>query len=241
MSYPDAPDDVPRAGENRLLAALPTAELEALRPHLTLVSCGIKDIIYTPNEPICYVLFPLTGVFSLLSVGDEEGVLIEVATVGNDGFVGLPLFLGSQTTPGVSFSQIPGESLRMQAETFQEAVAERPGFAAVLNRYTLALFTQIAQGSFCNRTHSMEQRCARWLLMTEDRVGGPEFPMTHEFLSQMLGVRRATVTEAVGALQASGLITYRRGVIQVLDRPGLEAAACECYRIMYDEYTRLIG
>jgi CRP-like cAMP-binding protein len=237
---PDDPDVRP-VGENLLLAALPAEQFAALRPHLQPISCDVKDIAYRPNEPIRYVFFPRSGVFSLLSVGDDEGELIEVATVGSEGFVGLPVFLGSDATPGLAFSQIPGEAWRIETAAFREAVARDGAFAAVLNRYTLALFTQIAQASFCNRVHPMDQRCARWMLMTEDRVGAPEFPMTHEFLSQMLGVRRATVTEAVGALQQRGLINYSRGLMRIVDRAGLEAASCECYRIIRDEHRRLTG
>lgn len=233
------PADSTRPGENRLLAGLPPASLEALQPHLEAVSCAFKDVVYHPNEPISHVVFPRTGVISLLSLGDDEGVMVEVATVGNEGFVGLPVFLGADSTPGMAISQVPGESLRMTAEAFRSAIARDAEFAAVLNRSTLALFTQIAQTSFCNRAHPMVQRCARWLLQTQDRVDTPTFPLTHEFLAQMLGVRRATVTEAMGPLQDAGLIEYSRGIVRVVDREGLEEAACECYRIVRDEYRRL--
>ena len=244
MTRPVVPAVVPNAAqpvENRLLAALPRASWQALQPDLETVTCGIKDIVYRPNEPIAHVVFPGSGVFSLLAVGDEDGELIEVATVGNEGFVGLPLFLGADSTPGMAIAQIGGDAQRMPAAAFQHAVARDSAFAALLNRTTLALFTQIAQASFCNRTHPMVQRCARWLLMTHDRVSGDTFPLTHEFLSQMLGVRRATITEAMGPLQQAGLITYARGIVQIVDRAGLEAASCECYRIIRDEYHRLTG
>jgi len=244
MTRPVVPAAVPDAAqpaENQLLAALPRASWQALEPDLENVTCAIKDIIYRPNEPIAHVVFPCTGVVSLLAVGDEDGELIEVATVGNEGFVGLPLFLGADSTPGMAIAQVGGEALRMPAANFQKAVARDSAFAALLNRTTLALFTQIAQASFCNRTHPMVQRCARWLLMTHDRVSGDTFPLTHEFLSQMLGVRRATITEAMGPLQQAGLITYARGIVQIVDRAGLEAVSCECYRIIRDEYRRLTG
>jgi CRP-like cAMP-binding protein len=244
MTRPVVPADVPDAtqpAENQLLAALPRASRQALQPDLEMVTCEIKDIIYRPNEPIAHVVFPCSGVVSLLAVGDEDGDLIEVATVGNEAYVGLPLFLGADSTPGMAIAQIGGEALRMPAAAFQHAVARDSAFASLLNRTTLALFTQIAQASFCNRTHPMVQRCARWLLMTHDRVSGDTFPLTHEFLSQMLGVRRATITEAMGPLQQAGLITYARGIVQIADRAGLEAASCECYRIIRDEYRRLTG
>ena len=241
MARSTDPVDSTKPGENRLLAGLPAATGDALRPYLEAVSCAFKDVVYRPNEPISHVVFPRTGVISLLSMGDEGGQMVEVATVGNEGFVGLPVFLGADSTPGMAISQVPGESLRMTAAAFRDAVARDAALAAALNRSTLALFTQIAQSSFCNRAHPMEQRCARWLLMTQDRVDSPTFPLTHEFLAQMLGVRRATVTEAMGPLQEAGLIGYARGIVRVVDRDGLEAAACECYRIIRDEYRRLTG
>lgn len=241
FSQPDAADGFQHPGENRLLAALSPERYDALRPHLESVQCGIKDIIYRPHEPIEHVYFPISGVFSLLSAGDKEDELIEVATVGNEGFISIPVFLGADSTAGMCFSQVPGTSLRMTAGAFRDAVSDNGELTAILNRYTLALFTQISQAAFCNRVHPMVQRCARWMLQTEDRVDQPEFPMTHEFLSQMLGVRRATVTEAVGALQDEGLIRYARGMMRVIDRPGLEAASCECYRIIQEEHRRLIG
>ena len=227
--------------ENRLLAALPPDELEAIRPELEPFSHEVRDVIYHADEPIEHVVFPCTGVISLLTLGDEARTLIEVATVGNEGFVGLPVFLGADRTAGMAISQIPGRAVRMEAEAFRQAVARSPELTALLNRYTLALFTQVAQTSFCNRIHPIEQRCARWLLMCNDRVESPEYPLTHEFLSQMLGVRRAGVSEAVGGLRDRGLIDYRRGWVQILDRDGLEAASCECYRIILDEHRRLIG
>lgn len=229
------------ARQNRLLASMSDDQLEGVLPLLEKVSMGLKDVVYRPNEPITHVVFPRSGVTSLLSLGDDDSQMIEVATVGNEGYVGLPLFLGADSTPGLAFSQVPGEALRMEADAFRETISRNGAFTAVLNRYTLGLFTQIAQAAFCNRVHPMEQRCARWLLMTQDRVDTTEFTLTQEFLSQMLGVRRATVTEAVGALQKQGLITYQRGMVRVLDRDGLEAAACECYRIIRDEFVRLIG
>lgn len=228
-------------GRNRLLAALPPESYEAIRSKLEVVEYGLKVYAYHSHQPIEHVYFPCTGVFSLLSMGEEEDQMIEVATVGNEGFVGLPVFLGADSTPGVAFSQIPGWGWRTEAAAFRRMIAEDPAFTAILNRYTLALFTQIAQATFCNRVHPMVQRCARWILMTHDRAGSDEYPLTHEFLSQMLGVRRASVSEAVGALQAQGLIGYSRGTMRVLDRDGLEQATCICYAIIRDEHQRLTG
>jgi CRP-like cAMP-binding protein len=229
-----------RPGQNRLLVALPADQLEPLRRHLEPVALGLKEVVYAPNEPIRDVYFPLTGAFSLLTVM-ADGTEVEVATVGNEGMVGLPVFLGADSMPGRCFSQIPGEALRMPADRFRDAVRRNGAFAAVLHRYVQALFNQVAQTAACNRVHPIEERCARWLLMTHDRAGADRFPLTHEFLSQMLGVRRATVTVVAGMLQRAGLINYRRGVVTVADRPGLEAASCECYRFIRDEFDRLLG
>ncbi len=232
--------DRPHQRHNRLLAALPPDGYAALAPHLEPVTLAFKEPVYEPNRPIPHVLFPTTGVFSVLTVM-ADGAAIEVATSGNEGMLGLPLFLGTTTSPGLVFSQIPGESLRLPAAAFQEAVEHNRQLVAILHRYTLALLLQIAQSAACNRLHTMEHRCARWLLLTHDRVAADRFPLTHEFLGQMLGVRRASVTEAVGTLQQAGLITYRRGRMTVVDRAGLEAAACECYGVIRAEYDRLLG
>ncbi len=232
--------DRPHQPHNRLLAALPADGYAALAPHLEPVTLASKEPVYAPNQPIPHVLFPTTGVFSVLTVM-ADGAAIEVATVGNEGMVGLPLFLGTTTTPNLIVAQISGESLRLPAAAFQEAVEHNRDLVAILHRYTQALLLQIAQSAACNRLHTMEQRCARWLLLTHDRVAADQFPITHEFLAQMLGVRRASVTEAVGTLQQAGLIAYRRGKMTVVDRAGLEAAACECYGVIRAEYDRLLG
>lgn len=225
---------------NRLLSALSDAERERIGSAGEIVDLDFKQVLYEFNEPIEHVLFPNSGVVSWLSASDG-GELVEVATVGREGFVGLPVFLGAGSTPGIGMAQIPGSALRVPADTFQRLVAEIEPFRAILNRYTQALMTLIAQGSLCNRIHAINERCARWLLMTHDAVDGDEYPLTHEFLSQMLGVRRASVTVAAGMLQRAGLIEYQRGVVTVLDRDGLEAAACDCYGIISNEFDRLIG
>lgn len=190
--------------------------------------------------PIEFVYFPLEGVCSLLSL-TSEGELIEVATVGNEGIIGLPVFLGAKQIPGIGMCQIPGNSLRMRAEDFQTQVTQGTTLYNLLHRYTQALFNLISQSALCNRVHSIEQRCCRWLLLTHDRVEVDEFPLTHEFLSQMLGVRRAGVSEVAAKLQNAGFISYRYGKITVLDRAGLEATSCECYALIKAESDRLIG
>jgi CRP-like cAMP-binding protein len=170
----------------------------------------------------------------------EDGRIAEVGTIGNEGMAGLPVFLGAETTPTLAFQQVPGEALRMRVDAFREEVRNDGALTRVLHRYTQALLTQVAQAAACNRLHSIGQRCACWLLMTQDRVGTDEFELTHEFLGQMLGVRRATVTEVAGTLQEAGLITYSRGKITVLDCQGLEAASCECYQVIREEFNRLL-
>jgi CRP-like cAMP-binding protein len=225
---------------NRLLAAVPAADRRRMQERMEPVKFDLRQPVYEPGKPIEYVYFPLTAVISMLAVMDD-GQAVEVATMGNEGMAGLPVFLGATTSPDLAFAQIPGRALRMPAGEFRELANGAGVVQALLQRYTQAFFVQLAQGAACNRLHSLDQRLARWLLMTHDRVGQDQFPLTQEFMAQMLGVRRATVTEAAGRLQQAGLITYRRGIITILDRPGLEAASCECYRIITAEHARLLG
>ena len=232
--------DVPTPVKNRLLASLPREEYERLEPYLEAVSLEFKQELYQPNVPIEFVYFPLDGVYSLLSQ-TSQGQLIEVATVGNEGMVGLPVFLGAKEIPGIAMVQVPGNALKMRAKDLQNQVSRDTSLHDLLLRYTQALFNFISQSALCNRVHSIEQRCCRWLLLTRDRVGGDEFPLTHEFLSQMLGVRRASVTEVAARLQNAGFITYRYRKITILDRAGLEATSCECYELIKTEFERLIG
>jgi len=169
----------------------------------------------------------------------QGGGEIEVGTVGNEGMIGLPVFLGSDTTPGLAFSQVPGQAYRMPTATFRQFLQASSRLTTVLRRYTQAIMIQISQGTGCNRAHSNEQRCARWLLQTHDRVGADEFVLTQEFLAQMLGVRRATVSEVASGLQENGLIEYTRGHIHIVDRARLEATSCGCYQTIRDEYDRM--
>lgn len=231
----------PQASEpNRLLAALPEEEYEQLRPALEPVSLSLKRVLFNPNEPIEHVHFVRSGVVSLVA-NMEDRTVVELATVGNEGMVGLSVFLGADAIPVQAFVQIPGHATRMPADQFKAAIGSSHRLPELLNRYTQALFLQIAQGAACNRVHSIEERCARWLLLTHDRVDSDHFELTQEFLGQMLGVRRPSVNVAARTLQQAGLIRYSRGNITVLDRAGLEAAACECYRIIRQEYDRLLG
>lgn len=223
---------------NRILAALPPGELARLRSRLTTVVLEQKDSVWQPNQPFQQVYFPLDAVVSVLAVA--RGGVVEVGTIGNEGMVGLPAFLGAETSPGMAFCQVPGRAERMPIKSFLREVGRAGAFRRVLHRYTQAFMTQVSQSTLCNRLHSAEQRLARWLLSVADRVGREEFPLTHEFMAQMLGVRRATVTETAGALQRAGLIRYSRGTITIQDRRSLERVACECYRIVRDEFDRLL-
>jgi CRP-like cAMP-binding protein len=226
--------------ENRLLDLLPRADTERLRPHLETVSISVKHVIYEPNGPIAHVYFPTSCVISLVTYL-VDGSSVEMATIGLEGMVGLPIFLGADTMPSRAFGQVPGDALRITAAAFTAEVNRNGPMVRVLNRYTQALFNQVAQTTACNRVHLVEQRCARWLLQTHDRVGSDQFLLTQEFLAQMLGVRRSGVSAAAGLLQKAGLIRYARGRITVLDRPGLESAACECYGVIKREFDRLLG
>jgi CRP-like cAMP-binding protein len=230
----------PKPAQNRLLAALPREDHSRLVERLEPIPLEFKQPLHEPGVPIEHVYFPTSGIVSLVVDVEGDGP-IEVATIGNEGLVGVPVFLGADTMPGRSLCQIPGDALRTEARAFKEE-ADRPGpFRDLLLRYTQALFNLVAQTAACTRAHSVEERCARWLLITQDRIGSDRFPLTQEFMGQMLGVRRATVNVAAGMLQKAGFITYTRGRITVLDRAGLETAACECYHILRQEFDRLLG
>jgi CRP-like cAMP-binding protein len=203
------------------------------------VTLGLKELIYEPDTPIPYIYFPNSGVTSILTTM-KNGKAAEVGTVGKEGMLGLPVFLGTDRSSGRSFSQVPGESLRLGADAFRVAIQQSRALVDLLHRYTQALFTQVSQSAACNSLHSIEERCGRWLLMTHDRVETDEFVLTQEFLAIMLGVRRASVAEVAGKLQQAGLIHYQRGQMRILDRKGLEATSCECCGVIRAEYERLL-
>jgi len=223
---------------------LPADAYAALSPLLTRVELELKQVVFDVDRPIEYVYFPESAVISILSVM-ADGSAIETATVGHEGMVGLPVFLGTDQMSAQAFCQIPGMALRAERDAFRRAFEESRPLTHVLQRYTQALFGFVAQNSACNRMHSMPQRCARWLLHTHDRIGAEtgrnEFTLTHQFLSQMLGVRRATVTEGMRVLHGIGAIAYVRGRVIVRDRAALEAAACECYAVIVREFDRLLN
>jgi CRP-like cAMP-binding protein len=235
------PVDEALLGANRLLASLPPDARRRLGERLTRRRFAFADVVYSQGRPTEQVLFPIDGVFSLVSfMGDGRGG--EVATVGNDGVVGLAAFLrpGRPQTHR-AFAQVPGDALVTGARDFVDAAAGDEALRAALLGYTQALLTQIAQGSVCNRLHSVEQRCIRWLLQTHDRVGRDDFPVTQEFLGLMLGVGRQAVNRTARALQGQDLIRYGRGTMTILDRRRMEEAACECYGRVRREFEALLG
>jgi CRP-like cAMP-binding protein len=232
--------DSPRATRNRILRSLSADEHARLLPHLEPVALEPMQPIAELGAPIPHVHFPETGIISLLT-RMTDGTLIENGTVGREGMAGLPLAFGVEWTPWLIVGQVPGAALRVPAATFVALLPTLPGLVALLHRYAVYLAGQTAQSLACNSLHPVERRCARWLLMTHDRVDGDEFALTHEVLAQMLAVRRAGVSVAADALRARGVIDYRRGRMTVLDRARLEAAACECYGVVRGHRDRLLG
>lgn len=225
---------------NRLLAALPPEEWEILQPDLEEVPLTFKLTLYEPEKRFEYVYFPMSGVVSLVTEF-ENGLAIEVATVGPEGMVGLPIFLEDDVMTCHAFVQVPGKGVRISIEAFRRTIDRCPRLHRLISRYTLALLNAMAQNSACNRAHSLDERLARWLLTTHDRVHQPTFPMKQEFMAKMLGVSRPTVSTTASILQKAGYITYVRGQITVTDRPGLESACCECYGVIQRQFERLIG
>jgi len=226
--------------QNRLLRALAPATLTQILPTLTPVALRPRETLITPHEPIRALYFPLDALVSVVGTL-ADGTQVEVGIIGNEGLVGLPRLLRAPSMPFTALVQVPGAALRMDAEAFDQAIrAVDSDLYTLLVRSTQAWCNQLGWHTVCNRLHSVRQRCARWLLQTQDRVGRPEFPLTQEFLAVMLGVRRPRVTEVAVQLQRAGLIWYQRGIIHILDRPGLEAASCECYHIIAQEIERLL-
>lgn len=220
---------------NRLLAALPAKEYQHLLPKLEEISLPFTEIIYAPDDVIRYVYFPNSGIISLLAAVAERSQL-EVGIVGNEGMVGLPVFLGVKTSNNQALVQGKGVAMRMETKNFLTECNNGNSLSRILQRYTHSLMTQISQSAVCNRFHPIEARLARWLLMTGDRMESDVFQITQEFLSNMLGVRRESVTLSAKTYQQNNLISYSRGKISILNRAVLEAAACRCYFIIKNEY-----
>lgn len=226
--------------QNHLLAALLDAEYERLFPHLELVPMKLGTVMYESGGKQSYVYFPTTSIVSLHYVL-ENGGSSEIAGVGNEGVLGIALFMGGNTTPSRAVVQTSGFGYRLKAQRLTEEFDRAGPVMRLLLRYTQALLTQMAQTAVCNRHHSVEQQLCRWLLLTLDRLPTNELTMTQELIANMLGVRREGVTEAAGKLQSLGYISYRRGHITVVDRDGLEQAVCECYPVVKKEFARLLS
>ena len=243
---PDDPasDLALRAGQaferNWILRALPREEYAWLAPMLDPIKLDLKAVITEPNELVEHVFFPETMIASVVSRMQDGGV-VEVGTIGREGMIGLSAFLDADAMVNQTLVQLAGTAKRMPASVFADGARERPVFQRLLHRYTHAYLAQVSQTAACNRMHDLLQRCARWILMTHDRVGDADtFSLTQEFLSFMLGVRRAGVTEAEGELQRTGAISYTRGVVTVADRAKLESMSCECYRIISAHFDRML-
>ena len=234
MSSPHSPN------QNHLLAALPTAEFERLAAHLELVPMPLGEILYEPGGQLRHAYFPTTAIVSLHYVM-ESGASAETAGVGNEGVVGISLFMGGDTTPSSAVVQTAGHAYRLEGRLLKQEFNRAGLMQHLMLRYTQALITQMAQTAACNRHHSVEQQLCRWLLLTLDRMPTNELIMTQELVASMLGVRREGITEAAGKLQHAGIIRYRRGHIAVLERSGLENRACECYAVVRKELSRLLS
>jgi CRP-like cAMP-binding protein len=225
--------------QNHLLAALSDAERERIYPHLQLVAMPLGKVLYEPGEPLRHVYFPADCIVSLLYVM-ENGASAEISVVGNEGLVGIALFMGGETTPSRAIVQSAGHAYRLIGQRLKDEFHRSGAMQLLMLRYTQALITQMAQTAVCNRHHTVDQQLCRWLLLSLDRLESNRLTMTQELIANMLGVRREGVTEAAGKLQQAGVIKYSRGQITVLDRPQLEAMCCECYAVVKKESDRLL-
>lgn len=228
------------SSRNRLLRKLPQDEYQRLLPNLEPVSLDFEQVLCEPRVPMPYAYFPDQGVVSVVDKMDD-GTIIEVGTVGCEGMIGLAVLLGADSMRSMVFVQVAGSGVRMRATALKEEAGKNSPFRRILLLYSMAFLTQVSQAVACNGLHKLRQRCCRWLLMTQDRFNSEKLPLTHDLLAIMLGVRRSSVTEVLQSLQGEGLIRYSRGKIAILDRKGLEAATCDCYRIVNEEFNRLLG
>jgi CRP-like cAMP-binding protein len=224
---------------NYLLAELSPAERDRLHPHLKLVPMPLGKVLYEPGDTLRYVYFPTDCIVSLLYVM-KDGASAEISVVGNEGLIGIALFMGGETTPSRAIVQSSGHAYRLAGQRLKDEFHRDGGLQYLLLRYTQALITQMAQTAVCNRHHSVDQQLCRWLLLSLDRLSCNQLNMTQELIANMLGVRREGVTEAAGKLQKAGVIRYSRGRITVLDRPNLERLCCECYEVVRKETDRLL-
>ena len=240
MPLPHPSNQPSQPSQNFLLAALPTADFERLAPDLEPVDMPLGQMLYEPGTQLRHAYFPTTSIVSLHYV-TESGASAETAGVGNEGVVGVSLFMGGDTTPSSAVVQTAGHAYRLERRLLLQEFNQAGALQRLLLRYTQALMTQMAQSAVCNRHHTVEQQLCRWLLLTMDRIPARELVMTQELVASMLGVRRESVTEAAGHLQNAGYIRYRRGHIGVLDRAGLERQACECYGVVKKELNRLLS
>ena len=231
---------MPDRRTNRLLSLLSDDDYERLRPNLSHVVFDYRKSLYEAWRPIEHVYFPIDGVASLV-ITTAEGASTEVGTIGNEGFVGLPVCLGDRDAPSSVYVQVPGTALTMDARLFRGELDRNRTLSLIMLRYAHAFFNQVAQSAACAHLHRVEQRCCRWLLMTRDRMPSDDFLLTHEFLGMMLGVRRTTVTDVMGSLQKAGLVRYRRGHVTILDHEALHHRTCECYEISKVEFDRMLG
>src|ERR1700690_970562 len=225
--------------QNHFLAALPAEDYARLLPHLELVAMPLGRVVYESGAHLDHLYFPTTSIVSLLYIM-ETGASAEIAIIGNEGMVGISLFMGGESTPSRAVVQSAGNGYRLMSSILKREFALFGQFAHLALRYTQALITQMAQTAVCNRHHSIDQQLCRWLLLSIDRLPSNELKMTQELIANMLGVRRPGVTEAATKLQDAGLIRYSYGHIEVLDRPGLEKRVCECYGVVRREFDRLL-
>ncbi|OHD72812.1 MAG: Crp/Fnr family transcriptional regulator [Spirochaetes bacterium RBG_13_68_11] len=239
MSVASIPSNSSEPRANHLLSALPKPEFQRLLPHLEPVPLPLGKALYESGDRLSHVYFPTNAIVSLLYVM-ENGASAEIAVVGNDGIVGIALFMGGETMPNRAVVQSAGAAYRLKGQLLKYEFNRAGALQHLLLRYTLAMLAQMAQTAVCNRHHSIDQQLCRWLLLSLDRLPSNELSMTQELIANMLGVRREGVTEAAGKLQSAGLINYSRGLITVLDRPGLEARVCECYDVVKKEFLRLL-
>jgi CRP-like cAMP-binding protein len=226
--------------QNHLLASLSPDEHDRIYPHLRLVPMPLGKVLYEPGDALEYVYFPTDSIVSLLYVL-ESGASAEISVVGNEGLIGIALFMGGETTPSRAIVQSAGHAYRLAGHRLKDEFHRHGGMQLLLLRYTQSLLTQMAQTAVCNRHHSVDQQLCRWLLLSLDRLATPKLVMTQELIANMLGVRREGVTEAAGKLQKLGVIRYSRGQITVLDRPQLEQLCCECYAVVKRESDRIEG